>query len=50
MERIPETLRPVVGGTDPIPRTIALELKSRVDEITDLERGRKSNPSSYPPR
>ena len=50
MERIPEMLQPIVGGTDPTPRRILLGLKSKVGIITDLEKGKKSNPSSYPPR
>ena len=46
---IPEKLWPVVGGTNPTPRRISLGLKSRVNIITDLEKGKNSNPLSYPP-
>ena len=49
-EKIPETLRLIVGGTDPTPRRIALGSKSKVGTITDLEMGEKLDPSLYPPR
>ena len=62
-KRIPETLRPmvgrtdptlrriplqlVVGGTDPIPRRKSLGSKSRVGAITDLEKEKKSDLLPY---
>ena len=48
LEKIPKTLRLVVWGTDPTLRRNLLGLKSKVGTITDLERGEKSNPLSYP--
>ena len=49
-EKISETLRAVVGGTDPTPRRISLGSKSKVGTITDLERGENSDPLLYPLR
>ena len=37
-------------GTDLTPRRIPLGLKSKIGTITDLKRGEKLDPLSYPPR